>query len=770
MPHVPQTRAQDGPWPTDGQGSRSDPLRLLVVTPRAFPEVGGVEKHVFETTRRLAAAGLQVTLLTTDLHRTLPEEETIDSVRVLRVPAAPKRADYYFAPALLGRIQALETDLIHCQSYHTMVCPLAMLAATRRRIPYVVSFHSGPHASWTRGQFRRLQQRTLSPLLRRAARLICVSSFERSVFTRAIGLPEERFEVIPNGCDLPDPGHVEPPGHTLITSVGRLERYKGHQRLIRALPHILPRIPDARALIVGDGPYKDELIRLAGRLGVQDAVEFRTVPPDDRLGMARLMRQSSLVVQLSDYESGGIAAIEAAGIGTPVLVRRVAALCDVAAAGFAESVCPEAGDRDIADAAITQLSKGSTPRPQNLPTWDACAERLLALYESVHQTRGVGKRPTWIAGAEQPLHVTMATARFLPERGGTELHTHEVAQRMAKQGIKVTILSTALRAPFPRESFDGPVRVIRVRAWPPGRDYYLAPKLIRTIRRGRTDLLHCQGYHTFVAPLAMLAALSAHIPYVVTLHSGGHASRLRRALRPTQALLLRPLLRRARQLIAVSEFEAELFARRTCLPLDSFRVIPSGVDLPASTAVVVPDAPLLLSVGRVESYKGHHRVVEALPALDRARPGIRLRVVGSGSYEPELRRLADRLGVSHLLEIAPVPAERREEMAALLSRAACVVNLSEYESQGLATQEALALGRPLLVSDNSPLDDLRIHPNVRTLGSHANGADVARAVIELLDAPLAEPPSLPTWDECVAALVDVYRESLAGGPRNREAQ
>ena len=362
------------------------------------------------------------------------------------------------------------------------------------------------------------------------------------------------------------------------------------------------------------------------------------------------------------------------------------------------------------------------------------------------------------------LRIVLATARYLPERGGTEVHTYEVAQRLAALGADVTVLSTEPQEPFARESREGDVTVRRVRSWPPRRDYYFAPELARIIRRGGADIVHCQGYHTLVAPTVMLAALSARIPYVVSLHSGGHSSRLRRAIRPAQARALRLLLARSARLIASTAFEANLFAERTGLPRTAFAVIPSGVDLPVTATDEQPsDPPLLLSIGRVENYKGHQRVVEALPALQRTRPGTRLRIAGTGSYEPELRSLARRLGVAHLLEIAPVPADRRDEMARLLQRAACVVALSEYESQGLAIHEALGLGRPLVVSDNSALRDLRHqHANVRTVDRRTTSDEIAAAIVELLDAPpVTAPPPVWTWDQCTAALLGVYLETLA---------
>ena len=364
---------------------------------------------------------------------------------------------------------------------------------------------------------------------------------------------------------------------------------------------------------------------------------------------------------------------------------------------------------------------------------------------------------------DRPLRILLATARYLPERGGTEIHTHHVAQRLAAYGADVTVLATEPAEPFERLSQEGPVEVLRVRAWPARRDYYLAPGLIGVIRRSGADIVHCQGYHTFVAPAVMLAAFTARVPYVVTLHSGGHSSQLRRALRPVQARMLRPLLSRAGQLIAGSRFEADLFAERTRLPRSAFAVIPSGVDLPPPVGEVpVADPPMLLSIGRLESYKGHQRVIEALPALHGARPGTWLRIVGSGPYEPALHDLANSLGVSQLVDIAPVPADRRDEMARLMHSAACVVALSDYESQGLAIQEALGIGRPLVVSDNSALGDLRHHANVRTVARHTTSEQIAAAIVDLLDAPpVTTPPPLSTWDQCASALLEVYLETLA---------
>ena len=123
--------------------NREKALRLLFVTPFYFPYTGGVETHVYEVARRLAQAGVEVTVLTTDPSGKLPAREQIEKVTVQRVRTWPAQTDYGFAPAIYRTIRQGGWDIVHVQSYHTLVAPLAMLAAWQAKIPYVVTFHGG---------------------------------------------------------------------------------------------------------------------------------------------------------------------------------------------------------------------------------------------------------------------------------------------------------------------------------------------------------------------------------------------------------------------------------------------------------------------------------------------------------------------------------------------------------------------------------------------------------------------------------------------------
>ncbi len=360
--------------------------RVLMVTPRSPLEQGGVERHVMEVSRRLAAVGVRVEVLCADPDLKRARSETRDGVRIRTVRAWPRGRDWYLAPGIWRQMGRGKWDLVHLQSYHTLVAPLAMLRALTLRVPYVVTFHGGGHSSELRNRSRRAQMRLLRPLLRRAARLVAIARFEVDRYGAAIGVPAERFAFIPNGTDLSfsDAGlaATEPETPTLA-SIGRLERYKGHHRVLAAFPAVLEREPQARLLIVGSGPYEDDLRRQADELGVGGRVEITSVPADDPGGMAALLGGVSLVVLMSEFETHPLVALEAAAARRRLLVAEAGGLLEIAEDGFGRGIPLESSPEQVAEAALEELAKPLPRRSPQLTSWDECATALLDLYASL---------------------------------------------------------------------------------------------------------------------------------------------------------------------------------------------------------------------------------------------------------------------------------------------------------------------------------------------------------------------------------------------------
>ena len=202
-----------------------------------------------------------------------------------------------------------------------------------------------------------------------------------------MGLPPERFVLIPNGTDLSfsatGAAGGERNGAATLASIGRLERYKGHHRVIAAFPEVLGRSRRRRCKVVGSGPYEDELRRQARELGIADRVEFTSIPADRPEAMAELLGRISLVVLMSEFETHPLVALEAAAAGCRLLVADASGLGELARDGFARAIPLEESPEAVGRAAVEELAKPPPEKRPTLSSWDECAEELLRLYRTL---------------------------------------------------------------------------------------------------------------------------------------------------------------------------------------------------------------------------------------------------------------------------------------------------------------------------------------------------------------------------------------------------
>ena len=371
----------------------SQGLRVLLAARHYFPHIGGVETHLYEVGRRLVCAGADVTILTTAYCDQLPDVEEADGMHIRRVQAWLDSGFFYFAPGIYSIVAGGKWDVVHCHDVDTLFGVQVMLASWRAGIPYIVTFHNGNPlgppsdggASYLRRAIRRLKWATLRPLFIRAKRLIGLSRFGAERFQKQLNLPEEHFAIISNGGDLPkvtttSSRNINGP---LIVSIGRLERFKGHQRIIAALPLVCKHYPDVSLRVVGTGPYEAELRRLARDLGVADRVQIEAIPAKDRLGMAQVLADASLVTQLTEYEAQPITALEALSLGRSVLVTDIPAFHEFAEQGLVRTIPLESMVEEVAAAVLHQLREPLVPSQVTIPTWEGCVMNLLTLYRSL---------------------------------------------------------------------------------------------------------------------------------------------------------------------------------------------------------------------------------------------------------------------------------------------------------------------------------------------------------------------------------------------------
>lgn len=188
-----------------------------------------------------------------------------------------------------------------------------------KRVPWVATFHAEVtrHPAWIRQFYRIVLQRFLGRMDR-----IIVSSPNMAEIP-SLRPFAKRVEVIPFGCDvnllqappaLPEGSLPPRRGRPVVLFAGRLVAYKGVDILLRALPGL-----EADAWILGDGPERPRLERLARRLGLNERAQFLGYRPRDQLRAA--MHRASLLVfpSVSRAETFGVVQMEALASGLPVI-------------------------------------------------------------------------------------------------------------------------------------------------------------------------------------------------------------------------------------------------------------------------------------------------------------------------------------------------------------------------------------------------------------------------------------------------------------------
>ncbi len=208
----------------------------------------------------------------------------------------------------------LHTDpyaLVHCHDAHGLTA--AWLAGAGHQSRLVAS----------RRVAYPLARNPLARARYRASRIIAVSEFVRDSVI-ASGTPAEQVDVVYDGVELPDLAPHRRPSHRL-GCVGYLLPEKGQELLIRALPPVLARYPDARLLLAGDGPCRAKLERLAAELEISGAVEFAGHVED----VAAVYRSLDVFLFPSLAEPLGSALLTAMAYGLPVVARPSGAVPEV---------------------------------------------------------------------------------------------------------------------------------------------------------------------------------------------------------------------------------------------------------------------------------------------------------------------------------------------------------------------------------------------------------------------------------------------------------
>lgn len=290
-------------------------LRVALVSPYDVDVPGGVQSHVLQLARHLRSGGDDVTVVA-------PGDRSRGQIRAVGgsvgVPFNASVAPIALDPRVLRRVRRalgdLRPDVVHV---HEPVVPMVALAAVTSRVaPTVATFHA-----WSDdGRLYRAAGPVARRILRRVRERIAVSSAAAAFHAAALGIPEGRFRVIPNGVDVERFRGAMPFTSMAAPSllfVGRLEPRKGLSDLVRAFVLLKADHPDLRLYVVGDGPERDACQALLPTRLRSDMVFLGRVANDE---LPRIYASATVYVSPArGGESFGIVLAEAMAAGTPVV-------------------------------------------------------------------------------------------------------------------------------------------------------------------------------------------------------------------------------------------------------------------------------------------------------------------------------------------------------------------------------------------------------------------------------------------------------------------
>jgi glycosyltransferase involved in cell wall biosynthesis len=338
--------------------------------------IGGSERHLLTLLPALAERGLEVSFLGLDD----PARAPAPFYEELRVPYQRLGAARDLDPRLALRVRraARDADIVHTHLVHADVYG----AFGARRL--VSTKHNDD--PFRAGAFRFVER----ALARRAARIIAITESLARFQVERVGLPRDKVEVIHYGLDaVPPAWGTNPPDPVpldarVLLAVCRLEPQKGVDVAIRALRDV----PGAHLVVLGEGPQRAELERLARELDVPVYLPGRV--PD----VTAWMRRADVLVHPARWEGFGLALLEAMLASRPVVATRVSSIPEIVVDGETGLLVPPDDPAALASALNRVLADpaGYGERGQERARTEfnvaRMADRTVGVYETALQRTG----------------------------------------------------------------------------------------------------------------------------------------------------------------------------------------------------------------------------------------------------------------------------------------------------------------------------------------------------------------------------------------------
>ena len=303
------------------------------------PRISGVVTSAQMLQEQLTKLGHKVYIFTT----ADPEAPAFES-RVYRLPSVPlfflkdtHRMAFFYPPWLIVKAKRLKLDVIHTYTEFSLGF-FGNLLSKMFGIPTVHTYHTMyedyVHYMANGRLISRKGAQRFSRFFCNRADLVIAPADTTNMYLQGIGV-RRPIRTIPTGLDFApfNPAGFSArdlaktraelglkPDDAVVSVIGRVAKEKSLDVLINMMPRLLIMVPNAKLLIVGDGPVRGELEMLARQLGVERAVIFAGFRP--WVDIARYYAVGDMFATASTSETQGLTYIEAMAARVPVVIKK----------------------------------------------------------------------------------------------------------------------------------------------------------------------------------------------------------------------------------------------------------------------------------------------------------------------------------------------------------------------------------------------------------------------------------------------------------------
>ncbi len=312
-------------------------MNILTITPVYDQRrASGVTTVVKNLTEGLVTRGHECHVLTINRETKENTHETINNIAVHRVGSPSSKYLYGLSREFYQYLNndpfnlASQADIIHIHMYHNLLSLEAAFLVQKLGKPLVFTPHyMGMGTSRLNTFLHRIYRSFGRRTYHAADKVICVSEYESKMIRKHFSVPDNNILIIPPGVIIKNKYPIKKPASNKtdvsLLYIGRLIKHKGVHYILRAMKHLIASYRINHTLeIIGQGPYKSQLMKMACLLGLEGNISWIDFLAPDQL--QKKYKQVDIVLLLSRAECYGLSVAEALAFGTPCIVPKTEGL------------------------------------------------------------------------------------------------------------------------------------------------------------------------------------------------------------------------------------------------------------------------------------------------------------------------------------------------------------------------------------------------------------------------------------------------------------